>query len=83
MTLAVWVQPRAKRTEVAGRHGEVLKIRLAAPPVEGAANAVLCQFLAEALDLPQSAVTVVRGHTSRRKLVAITGASAEAVAKLG
>ncbi|MFM1887159.1 MAG: hypothetical protein RL026_2316 [Pseudomonadota bacterium] len=80
--LDVFVQPRASRNEVAGRHGEALKIRLTAPPVEGAANEALVRFVAESLSLPRSAVSVVSGHASRRKRLAIEGADPVKVAAL-
>jgi uncharacterized protein (TIGR00251 family) len=69
----VHVVPRARATMVAGRHGDALKIRLAAPPVDGAANDELVRFLAEQLGVPRSAVTITTGHTGRRKTVKITG----------
>ena len=72
LTLALHVQPGAKRTEVAGLHGGALKIRLAAPPVDGRANAALLRFLADAFGVPQRAVTLVRGETSRDKVVRIS-----------
>ena len=71
LVLTLHVQPGAKRTEVAGAHGDALKIRLAAPPVEGKANAALLRYLAEAFGVPQRAVTLVRGETSRQKTVRI------------
>ncbi len=71
LVLTLHVQPGAKRTEVAGRHGEALKIRLAAPPVEGKANAELMRFLAEAFGVHARAVALVRGETSRQKVVRI------------
>jgi uncharacterized protein (TIGR00251 family) len=70
--LTLHVQPGAKHTEVAGLHGDALKIRLAAPAIEGKANAALLRFLSEAFGVPQRAVTLVRGETSRRKTVKIT-----------
>ena len=77
--LAVRLQPRAKRDEVVGeRDGRVL-IRVQAPPVDGKANAALEQLVAKAVDVPRSAVQVVRGHTSRDKLVRIEGVDAAAV----
>lgn len=81
--LAVHVQPNARRTEVAGIHGEALKIRLHAPPVDGKANAALLTFLAEALGVARSAVEITRGETSRTKQVRVRGISTEdAVARL-
>ncbi len=77
--LTVHVQPRASRTQVAGLHGDALKIRLNAPPVDGRANAVLCAFLAERLGRPRSAVEVVQGKTTRRKVVRIEGVTREDV----
>lgn len=76
------VQPRAKRTEVAGRHGDALKIRLAAAPEDGAANDELVRFVAEQLGLPRRAVSLASGHTSRRKLLVIEGASGDVAAQL-
>lgn len=71
LTLALHVQPGAKRTEVAGTHGDALKVRLAAPPVEGRANAALLRFLADAFGVPLRAVEIVRGEAARDKLVRI------------
>lgn len=70
-TLTLHIQPGAKKTEVAGVHGDALKLRLAAPPVDGKANAALLAFLAERLDLPKSALTLKSGQASRRKVVEI------------
>jgi uncharacterized protein (TIGR00251 family) len=69
----VRVQPRASRTEVAGTHGEAVKIRLAAPPVEGAANAALAAFLAKQLGVSKSAVRIVKGERGRNKVVEVDG----------
>jgi uncharacterized protein (TIGR00251 family) len=77
--LQLHVQPRAARTEVAGQHGEALKIRLAAPPVDGAANALLLRWLAERLGITRSGVTLVSGAGSRRKVVEVTGITAESI----
>ena len=71
--------PRAGSTEVAGRHGSGVRIRVAAPPVDGAANEELVRFLAKRLDVPRSRVTIVRGHSSRSKTVVIVGMSTDAV----
>ena len=67
ITLTLHIQPGAKKTEFAGLHGDALKIRLAAPPVDGKANDALIKFVAETLKLPKSAVTLKSGQTSRRK----------------
>lgn len=73
LTLTLHVQPGAKRTEVAGLHGEALKIRLAAPPVEGQANSKLIAFLAEKFEVPVRCVALKQGETSRRKVVSVSG----------
>jgi len=74
----VYVQPRAARTQVAGMHDGCVKIRLAAPPVEGAANAELIEFVAGKLDVPKSRVRLVAGDTSRRKTLVVDGIDAAA-----
>ena len=71
IVLKLHVQPGAKRTEVAGQHGDALKVRLAAPPVDGKANGELLRYLAEAFGVPLRSVTLVRGESSRRKVVRI------------
>jgi len=77
--IAVYVQPRASKTVVAGMHGDCIKIRLAAPPVDGAANAALIEFIAERLGIAKSRVRVVSGATSRRKLIEVEGVAADAL----
>lgn len=74
--LVIHVQPRAAATEVVGPHGDAIKVRLAAPPVDGAANEELVRFLAERLGVRRSEVSIVRGTTARRKVVRIAGMSA-------
>lgn len=81
ITLTLHIQPGAKKTETAGLHGDALKIRLAAPPVDGKANEALIKFIAEALKLPKSAVNLKSGQTSRRKVLEVQGATTEAVAR--
>jgi uncharacterized protein (TIGR00251 family) len=71
--LSVLVQPRASRTRVVGEHGGRLKIALAAPPVDGAANEALVAFLADALQVRKGQVTLLDGQTSRQKRLAIRG----------
>lgn len=83
ITLTLHIQPGAKKTEFAGLHGDALKIRLAAPPVDGKANEALVKFLAEVLHLPKSAVTLKSGQTSRRKVLEVSGATAASIAGLG
>jgi uncharacterized protein (TIGR00251 family) len=77
--LDVRVIPRAKKTQVGGVRDGTLVVRLAAPPVEGAANAALVEFLAYALRLPRHAIQIVSGERGRRKRVAIAGLTAAAV----
>ena len=69
ITIQVHAQPGAKRTEIAGLHGDSLKLRLASPPVDGKANECLIGFLAERLGVKRSQVTITRGLSSRRKTV--------------
>ncbi|MBI3604365.1 MAG: YggU family protein [Nitrospirae bacterium] len=73
--LTVHVQPGAKRTEYVGLHGEALKFRVAAPPVEGAANEALCAYLSTQFGLPKGAVEVRSGQSSRKKRVWLKGVS--------
>ena len=74
-TLSLHVQPGAKKSECAGLHGEALKIRLAAPPVDGKANRELCRMLAELCGVPKSAVDLISGQASRGKTIKVTGIS--------
>ena len=76
ITFAVQVAPRSRKDEIIGLQGDALKVRVTAPPVEGAANEALCRFLAKALGTPKSHVEVVAGASSRRKVVAVAGITA-------
>jgi uncharacterized protein (TIGR00251 family) len=78
----VRVLPRSRRDEVVGLHGDALKIRLMAPPVEGKANRALQEFLAGRLGVSRSAVEILSGHTSRQKRVCVSGVSATAIRAL-
>lgn len=73
VTLTLHIQPGAKRTEVAGLHGNALKIRLSAPPIEGRANEALLRFVAESFAVPLRQVELKQGGQSRHKVVAVTG----------
>jgi uncharacterized protein (TIGR00251 family) len=75
--LAIHIQPGASRSEVAGEHGQALKIRIHARPVEGAANEALIGFLAGRLGIARGAVTIVRGEKSRQKTVRVMLAAAD------
>ncbi|HVG61023.1 MAG TPA: DUF167 domain-containing protein [Hyalangium sp.] len=77
--LAVLVQPRASRTRIVGEHDGLLKIQLAAPPVDGEANAALVEFLGKLLGLPRRQVELLAGDASRRKRVALRGIDAARV----
>ncbi|CAM3954711.1 DUF167 domain-containing protein [Corallococcus sp. ZKHCc1 1396] len=77
--LTVLVQPRASRTKVVGEHDGQLKIQLAAPPVDGEANAALLEFIAKKLGVPKRQVTLTAGDTSRRKRLKVQGVDAPAV----
>jgi uncharacterized protein (TIGR00251 family) len=83
LTLTLHVQPGAKRTNVAGLHGEALKIRLAAPPIEGRANEALLKYIAEAFGVPLRQVELKQGGQSRHKVVAVTGSKVAPESLLG
>ena len=73
------LQPRASANEIAEPLGNELRVKVTAPPVEAAANEALIQLLAETLDCPRSRVEIMRGHTSRHKVIKLHGLSADAV----
>lgn len=75
LLLSVYVQPRASRDEIAGPYGDVLRIRVAAPPVDGAANEALCRFVAGLCGVAKSAVQIDSGETGRRKTIRIRSPS--------
>ncbi len=75
------VQPRASRDEIAGVAGGAVRVRLRAPPVEGAANDALLRFLADRLDVSRASLTLVSGRTARTKLVEVRGLLAEDVGR--
>jgi len=79
VVLTLHIQPGAKKTEVVGLHGEALKIRLAAPPVDGKANAALIAFIAAKVGAGRTAISLISGDTSRAKRVGIRGADIAAV----
>ena len=78
VVLELLVQPRASRTRVVGEHEGRLKLQLAAPPVDGEANAALVEFLADALEVRKADVVLLRGETGRRKTVRVRGVRAPA-----
>lgn len=75
--LAIRVQPRARRTEIAGERAGAVLIRVSAPPVDGRANEAVCRLIAQRLGVARSAVQIVRGDGTRDKLVRIAGLSAD------
>jgi uncharacterized protein len=77
--LSVKVQPRASANEIGEPLGGELRIKVTAPPVDAAANEALVKFLADTLDCPRNRIELVRGHTSRHKVLKLYGLSAEAV----
>ena len=79
--LCLRVQPRASRDEIVGIEGAAIRVRLRAPPVDGAANDALLRLLASRLEIPRSAMTLVSGQTARTKVVALHGVSAEEVGR--
>ena len=80
---AVRVQPRASRNAIEGEWQGAMKVRLTAPPVDDKANAALCVFLAEQLNIPRSAVRILAGEHSRIKRIEIRGVTAQRVRELG
>ena len=77
--LAVRLQPRAKREEVVGERGGAVVVRVTAPPVDGRANAALCALIAERAGVAKGSVSVVRGHSSRDKVVRVEGVGESAL----
>ena len=73
MRLQIHVQPRASRTEVVGLHGDAIKVRIAAPPVEGAANDELVRYLSRQLGVSKDTIVIKAGEGSRRKLIEVAG----------
>jgi uncharacterized protein len=65
--LKVFIQPRSSKNMIAGQHGDALKIKLTAPPVDDAANKMCIQYLAKCLKIPKSSIEIISGHTSRTK----------------
>jgi hypothetical protein len=82
IVLTLHIQPRASRNEVCGVRGDALRIRLTSPPVDGAANRLCREFLADLFHVPKSAVEIISGETSRHKRVRITGADSETLRRI-
>ena len=82
VVVTLHIQPGAKKTEIVGLHGAALKIRLAAPPVDGKANAALLEFLARKVGAGRTALTLISGQTARTKRVRVDGVAADALRAL-
>lgn len=78
----VQVVPRSSRSEVVGEYNGALRVKLAAPPVDGAANEELIRVLARTFNVPRSAVIILSGHTGKVKQISIKGRTTEVVARL-
>ena len=80
--VTVRVQPRASDNRVAGVHGDALKVRLTAPPVDGAANVALVELLADTFGIPARDITIVAGMSSRTKVVELARVTEDRVRRL-
>jgi hypothetical protein len=81
ITLKIHLHPRASRDEIVGLHGDALKVRITAPPIEGRANLALQRFIAKKLNLSASQVEIMAGQRSREKILKISGVTHEDVEK--
>ncbi len=79
VTFKVRVTPRASKNQIVGVEGDAVKVRLAAPPVEGKANEALVKFLASLLDVPRSSLEIIAGQSSRNKVIRIRGVGVKQV----
>ena len=79
ISFKVRIQPRAKRNAILGEIGDALKIALTAPPIDDRGNEACVQFLAEALKVPRSSITIVSGQRSRNKVIRVAGISIDAL----
>jgi uncharacterized protein (TIGR00251 family) len=77
VTFKIFVQPGSSKNMIAGLYRDSLKIKLMAPPVEGAANKMCIQYLAKSLEVPKSSLEILSGHTSRTKQVLLKGNGSE------
>ncbi|HQC42923.1 MAG TPA: DUF167 domain-containing protein [Verrucomicrobiota bacterium] len=80
-SLSIRLQPRSSRNEICGQMGDTLKIKVTAPPVDSAANELLVEFLADLLDISKSSVQILKGQTSRSKVVQIAGLKTDQILK--
>jgi len=77
--ITLHIVPRAQTTEIAGVHGDAVRVRVAAPPADGAANTELVRFLAECLGVSKGKVRIVSGALGRRKVIEVEGRTTEAI----
>lgn len=82
VTLTVRAQPRAKKSEIVGLHGDTLKVKIAAPPVEDAANDEIIAFFAQLLEIPRKTITIKQGGRSRHKVLEIRGDAVALASKI-
>lgn len=82
VVVEIVVQPRASRTRVVGEHGDRLKLQIAAPPVDGEANAAVIAFLADLFRVPKRDVELLSGSTGKRKSVLVRGVAEDVAARL-
>jgi uncharacterized protein len=79
VTFAIKVHPRAKKNAITGEMGDVLKVSLTAPPIDGRANQACAEFLAKVLEVPRSSITIASGESSRNKIIRVAGVTAQYV----
>ena len=79
VAFAIKVQPRARKNAIIGVVGDIVKLALTAPPVDGRANQAVIEFLAELFEIPRASITIASGETSRKKVVRIAGLSKQVV----
>ena len=79
VTFAIKVHPRARKNSITGQLGDVLKVSLTSPPIDGRANQACIEFFAKLLKVPRSSVTIASGQSNRAKVIRVAGVSAEEV----
>jgi len=77
--LSIYVQPKASKTEFVGMHGDALKFRVAAPPVDGEANSAVCRYLAKLFSIPRREVSIYSGQSSRNKRIQLMGVTEDRI----
>ena len=82
VSFEVWVQPRSSKMEISGLHDGVLRVRLTAPPVDGAANKQCIELLSRKMKIPKRAIRIASGASARRKRLKISGLGIEEVKKI-